>query len=107
VKPLLGQGKLGSELSRGRRRYNADRATLAIAGYDDYRNGRPYPPAYDGWHKSHQENYEAGRLNAANAALANLTLPKIRVPTELNYARYRDLREAAIVAVGPAWPALS
>ena len=38
-------------------------------GWADYRAGRPYDPAYDGWDQIDQRNYERGRLRAAGAHL--------------------------------------
>lgn len=35
------------------------------AGWDDYANGRGFPPAYDAWPDTRQQNYEIGRGRAA------------------------------------------
>lgn len=44
-------------------------------GWADYRAGRPYDPAYDGWDQIDQRNYERGRLRAAGAHLVYRRVP--------------------------------
>ena len=101
-------------LSRGRKPYDYRAARMVLAGYTDahaaaktFSGQTPFPEGYDAWPRIDQINYETGRLNTVNIRAAGLTLPNIRAITPQNYARYRDLREAAIQKIGPASPALS